>query len=188
MKLKADRVVEAELARAMQALARRFVEGDDVERTALLGALGLKPERRIEPSVRVWLAREAEIVKALEERASARRAAREATRVSVATCLGMIRACCENLAADSQRVAKTQAQLVKLLEWEGSRCSAALAELRAVGAVFGPFPAGYSQEWEVDASLASALDEDARRAAIEAQRAASDADAALVVKLREVAG
>ena len=30
MKSKADRVVEAELARAMQALARRFVEGDDV--------------------------------------------------------------------------------------------------------------------------------------------------------------
>ena len=147
----------------------------------------MKAERRIEPSARVWLAREAEIVKALDERAAARRAAKEATRVSVATCRELLRMCCENLAPDSQRVAKTQAELVKLLEWESSRCSVALAELRAVGAVFGPSLLATRKSGR-SMLIWHRLDEDARRAAMEAQRAASEADAASVVKLREVAG
>ncbi|MCU0790690.1 MAG: hypothetical protein MUE79_06530 [Nitratireductor sp.] len=169
-----DHRTEHDLKRALDALARAYMEGDDEQRARILATLDLKPSPDIAPEARIWIAREAEIIEALETRAVARRAEKITTPVSVQTCMEMLRCCAAWISPTSQRVRRTQAQLTQVMDWQSTRVSKALAELRAVGAVVGPFPSGYSQEWELDARYCSALTPEARQAACDAQQVARD--------------
>lgn len=179
------KAAEAEMARAMDALARAYIEGDEGTRLSVLHSLGVQPERFIEASARLWPLREREIERALKARASSRRDAKEVTQISVESCMHMLRLCAEMVSADSQRVAVPQSELRRVVDWTATRTSKALAELRAVGALFGPFPSGYSQEWEVDASYASALGEAARLEALHRQVQTQQVEREGVVQLRE---
>lgn len=173
--MKQDPRTEKDLKRALDALARAYVEGDEQLRERLLGALDLKPSPDIAPEARIWITREAEIREALEARAAARRAAKDHISVSVAACMDMLRCCATWISPTSQRVRKSQHELRAILDWQSPRTSAALSELRAVGAVYGPIPQGYTQAWDLDARYCSALTPEAREAACIEQQQARDA-------------
>lgn len=174
MKLVPDVPLEGlspELVRVLGELRRLALDapGEAGRIAARLVREAAKQDRRT-PFMRVYTQREIDIREDLQLRARQVRASGREIVVGVLTILDVLRAARSCISEKSQRMTLTQAQIARDLGLAASQASIAFSELRAVGAVLNRQRAGKSVTWEVDASFASAMPENDRLAAIEAQR------------------
>lgn len=158
-------------AKALRAAMRVIVNASGGDARAALMKLLESPEfvaAEVHPSARVFLAREREVIDALDR--APRAAAGKG--VSCEAAVQVLRAMARLLPADSQRIVASRRELALEAGVDDGRVDAALPWLVAVGAVIlgrrgmGKRPS----EYELDARFASALPEAARLDVVEAQR------------------
>jgi hypothetical protein len=129
-----------------------------IERLASLGVTIPAPKKA--GFMRIWLDRQEEILTSLREH-------RKGGLPAISVMLSAIM----KLPLDSQRMSCTQADLAELEGWQPSDVSRAFKLLAQLGAILLPKREGKSQTWEIDARLASRMNDEKREAAIRRQRA-----------------
>lgn len=158
-------------AKALRAAMRVIVNASGGDARAVLLKLLDAPEavpRVILPAARVFLAREREVMQALDR--APRAAAGKG--VSCEAAMQVLRAMARLLPADSQRIVASRRELALEAGVDDGRVDAAMPWLVAVGAVILGRPASGKRpaEYELDARFSSALPEAARLDVVEAQR------------------
>lgn len=142
-----------------------------ISRLATLGVT--VPTRRKSGFMRIWIDRQDEILSKL----------RSHTKGGLPAISVMLSACAR-LPLDGQRMTCTQAELAADERWQPSEVSRAFKMLAALEAIMLPKRDGKSLTWEIDARLATRMDDAGREAAIRRQRTELSQQRALEARRR----